>query len=210
MPKVSKLHLDARRRQILNAAIDCFAADGIHKTTMRDIIRKSGLSMGAIYQYFKSKEEIIATIAAERHRKEIGMIASATKTKDAIDSIRRVVRGFFDLLNEPGELNRRRAGVQFWAESLRNPSILALARAGIDEPRRKLVNILRMAQRQGRIPRNLQPDSLARVMIAAFQGFILQKAWDDSLDQSAFLITVETMLDGLVHLARTERQPSGP
>ncbi len=36
---------------------------GFHKTTMADVIRESGLSAGAVYGYFKSKEEIVAAIA---------------------------------------------------------------------------------------------------------------------------------------------------
>ena len=52
MPKVSQAHLDARRRQILDAAIECFAREGFHQTIMQDIVTQSALSPGAIYTYF--------------------------------------------------------------------------------------------------------------------------------------------------------------
>ena len=70
MPKVNDAYLDARRAQILNAAIICFARQGFHRATMHDIVEQSKLSPGAIYNYFGSKEEIIEAIANERHKEE--------------------------------------------------------------------------------------------------------------------------------------------
>jgi AcrR family transcriptional regulator len=43
MPKVSQKYLDARRSEILDAAIVCFSRDGFHRATMQDIVRQSGL-----------------------------------------------------------------------------------------------------------------------------------------------------------------------
>lgn len=63
MPKVSPEHMQARRDQIARAAIDEFAQRGIHSTSMVNIIKASGLSAGAIYTHFSSKDEIIAYVA---------------------------------------------------------------------------------------------------------------------------------------------------
>src|SRR5690242_18559394 len=65
MPKVSEEHRVARRAQIVAAARSCVIDQGFHKTTMADVIAASGLSAGAVYGYFKSKEEIVAAIAEE-------------------------------------------------------------------------------------------------------------------------------------------------
>ncbi|MCJ7824461.1 MAG: TetR/AcrR family transcriptional regulator [Anaerolineales bacterium] len=51
-----------RRRQILDAAEIVFAARGIEKTRMDDIVHESGLSKGALYWYFKSKDAIISAM----------------------------------------------------------------------------------------------------------------------------------------------------
>jgi len=48
-----------RRGQIIRAAMKLFAQKGFHKTTIKDIAKKSGLSLGAIYEYVRSKEEIV-------------------------------------------------------------------------------------------------------------------------------------------------------
>ena len=59
MPKVSDRYLEERRQQILGAAVACFARQGFHRTTMKDIYSECGLSPGAVYDYFKSKDDII-------------------------------------------------------------------------------------------------------------------------------------------------------
>jgi len=59
VPKVSEEHADARRQQIIDAAYRCFARKGFHQATMRDIYEEAGLSPGAVYHYFDSKDEII-------------------------------------------------------------------------------------------------------------------------------------------------------
>src|SRR4051794_12312971 len=49
MPKVSVEHEQMRRQQILDAALTCFGRRGYHATSMEDIVREAGLSIGAIY-----------------------------------------------------------------------------------------------------------------------------------------------------------------
>jgi TetR/AcrR family transcriptional regulator, transcriptional repressor of aconitase len=53
VPKVSEQYLQDRCSEILDAAAVCFARSGFHKATMRDIVRESGLSAGAIYICFQ-------------------------------------------------------------------------------------------------------------------------------------------------------------
>jgi AcrR family transcriptional regulator len=62
MPKVDQSYLDARRQQIVDAARTRFASQGFARTSLADIVAESGLSNGAIYRYFTSKDEIIAAI----------------------------------------------------------------------------------------------------------------------------------------------------
>ena len=63
MPRVSEAHLAARRQQILAAARVCFLRNGFHQTSMQDVIREAGLSVGAVYRYFPSKTDLITALA---------------------------------------------------------------------------------------------------------------------------------------------------
>jgi len=50
---------EATRRQILDTALELFRERGFEETTIRDIASRAGLSLGAAYYYFKSKEAIV-------------------------------------------------------------------------------------------------------------------------------------------------------
>ena len=63
MPKVTEAHRESRREQILIAAWKCFSRKGFHSTSMADVIKEAGLSAGAVYLYFRSKDEIIVAVA---------------------------------------------------------------------------------------------------------------------------------------------------
>ena len=69
MPKLKSETQNARREHILDAAERCFARTGFHRTTMQDICKMAGVSPGALYVYFDSKEALIAGIT-ERDRAE--------------------------------------------------------------------------------------------------------------------------------------------
>ena len=53
---------EARKDQILDAASEVFADKGVHASRMDDIVEKTGLSKGALYWYFKSKDDILIGI----------------------------------------------------------------------------------------------------------------------------------------------------
>jgi AcrR family transcriptional regulator len=51
-----------RRAQILEAALSCFGEKGLHASKIDDIVAASGLSKGAIYWHFKSKDDIFLAL----------------------------------------------------------------------------------------------------------------------------------------------------
>ncbi|HEY6540074.1 MAG TPA: helix-turn-helix domain-containing protein, partial [Ktedonobacteraceae bacterium] len=53
---------EERRNQILAAASTVFARSGFHEARMDDIAEEVGLSKGALYLYYKSKDAIIAAL----------------------------------------------------------------------------------------------------------------------------------------------------
>jgi AcrR family transcriptional regulator len=204
MPKVSEEHLDARRAQIVDAAVSCFARDGFHRTTMHEICREAGLSPGAVYRYFSGKDEIVEAIAAERHAREAGFMEHASEIGEGADALRAMGRAFFSSLADPDERRRRRLGVQVWAEALRNPAIHKLVKRGVDRPLAALVRMARDAQERGELSREIDPEGLARMLVALFQGFVLQQAWDPRADVATYLETVDAVIEAVL-VAPVER-----
>ncbi len=203
MPKVSQSHLDARRRQILDAAVECFAREGFHQTTMQDIVAQSALSPGAIYTYFKSKEDIIEAIARERNGRDRDLMLAARQHSAADAGFRQLIHDFFQTLRvDPEERKLRRLGIQIWAEALRNPRILELVRRGIDEAHGLFTDMVAQAQQRNELPATLSAGATARVMMALFLGFIVQQAWDDEVEVDPYV----EVLDAIVEASRASAQ----
>jgi AcrR family transcriptional regulator len=70
VPKIAKERTEENQRRIEAAALELFTKQGFHGTNSREIAEKVGVSSGAIYTYFPSKEAIFATLA-QRYRLRI-------------------------------------------------------------------------------------------------------------------------------------------
>jgi AcrR family transcriptional regulator len=154
MPKVSEEHLEARRRQILDAALTCFARDGFHRTSMQAIFEESGLSPGAVYRYFKGKDEIVAAIALETLS---GFAAAVTSGPPGGPEV--VLGRLLDAIDAvPMRDQRLRLALQVWSESMFDPRIAEFVREAIEA----------LQERIG------EPGQ-ARVLVALAQGSVVQR-----------------------------------
>ena len=194
MPKVSPEHLAARRQQILDAALVCFDRSGFHRTTMQAIIDEAGLSVGAVYRYFDSKEAIIEAIAEQRHTREAELIAEAMAVEDPRLALHRLADLYFGWLGDPDEQRRRRVGVQVWAEAVHHAGLRSVVRRGADQ-RLLLTGFLERAKEQGALPPDADPESVTRIYLALFQGFILQRAWEPGVEVGPYLKAVHDVID---------------
>ena len=177
MPKVTDAHRAARRDQILAAAARCVAREGFHKTTMAAVIAEAGLSAGAVYGYFKSKNEIIKAIAdralgqAAHHLHDLVEREEPVHPADAVEVFLRqvtapVVEGGVDL---------PRIAVQAWAEAVRDPEVHALAREKMLALRDALESVVLRCRRDGTLPADLDPAQAAQVLFGLLPGFVLQR-----------------------------------
>ena len=130
------------RRQIVETALKLFREKGFDETTIRDIAARAGLSLGAAYYYFKSKEAIVgayydyvqgehvtrARAAFANERDLRGRLRAALHTKvDIMREDRRLLRALFRYGGDPDhELSwfgpatrdQRRVSIGVFAEAL--------------------------------------------------------------------------------------------
>jgi AcrR family transcriptional regulator len=198
MPKISQAQRDARQHQILDAALAYFSQDGFHQTGMADIVKRSGLSHGAVYLYFQSKDDIIEALAVDRHRQEAILSAVTNHVEDPIAALRALVRAYAQWLTDPGAERTQRVSVNGWSEALRSERVRAGVVDGIDAPRQMITNLIERAQSKGLWSRAVSADVVARTLIALFQGFLLQKVWNEPLDIDAIASTINQMLGAFI------------
>jgi AcrR family transcriptional regulator len=197
MPKISGLRRESRREQILEAALACFSENGFHQTGMADIVRRSGMSHGAVYVYFPSKDDIIEALADDRHQREAVLNSVVKAAKDPIEALHALVRAYARWMMDPASAPSRRVGINGWAEALRSPRIHARIVDGIRIPQALIAELVSQAQRMQLLSGDLGADAIARSLIALFQGFVLQAAWGEELDIDACIAVIDRMLTGL-------------
>ena len=198
MPKVTEAHLEARHQQILDAASACFARQGFHQATMQDICREADLSPGAVYRYFAGKEDIIGAVCQDCQQQNLAVIGAATgQSDDTFEVLDQLADSSFTKLDEPEALEHMYLIIQLWAESLRSPQIMEMSRrVGLDLWRTALAQLMQQAKERGEIDPSLDPESIAQVLVSAWQGLVLQKAFDPQVDLSKYLAVLKALYHG--------------
>lgn len=168
MPRVTQAHLDARRQQILDAARVRFASHGFARTSMPDLVETSGLSIGAIYRYFKSKDEIVAAIC-EHATQALPTELTAESARGFLEHIRTMAR----------EEDHARLVAQIYAEAAVSPPLAALVQRQLDELRTDVAALLP----------DREPADAARIaeaFVALCHGYTQQLAVRGDVDPAPF------------------------
>jgi AcrR family transcriptional regulator len=197
MPKVKPEVLAARRDEILVAAETCFARQGFHQTTMQDVIKESGLSAGCIYGHFAGKDELIQAMGERRHARDTALFESGRGIVDPLEGLRVIARASLADLHKEEGLRSRRIALQLWAEALRDEAIHRQVIDGVHRPVALIVELLRRGQRGGAIDPALNARSIARSMVAMFQGYVLQRLWGEPFSVAEALAAFELFLKSL-------------
>jgi AcrR family transcriptional regulator len=89
----------ANRQAILDAAREVFREMGFEAATVRDIIRRTGLSVGAFYNYYRSKEEVVAALADDGARRFRPILhAEYLKATDFESYLRGALQAYFEFI----------------------------------------------------------------------------------------------------------------
>ena len=81
-------------RSLLTSGVRCFASSGYHATTTRDITAAVGLSPGALYVHFRSKEHLLFEIIRTGHVRSLETLREADAGEDAASCLRSLVARF--------------------------------------------------------------------------------------------------------------------
>lgn len=170
-----------RREQLIRAALEVFQEKGFHATTVRDIGRASGLTQGTIYNYVRSKEDILFLVCDRVIAEYISSMEQAVAaTGDPAARLREALRGVTRVMieqssaillvyHESHNLDRRSlrsllARVQGWINQFEELVAEGLGRERLSKTRRGLLtNIVTflptlIALRAWSLPKDLTHD----------------------------------------------------
>lgn len=169
MPRTKDDKLEAqRRREILEAAARCFVRDGFHGASMRAICAEAGLSAGAVYNYFPSKDAIIEGMA-EWEREEIGELAAYMR--DEVNALTALVEGARTMVAETTAFDAQ-LYAELIAEAGRNPSMAARFKETDDALKALLLETIERGQADGTVTDRHSAQDLLAMTMAIYEGLI--------------------------------------
>jgi AcrR family transcriptional regulator len=193
VPRVSAAHLAARRQQILDAAQTCFLRNGFHATSMQDVIAEAGLSIGAVYRYFKGKNEIVEAIALGYADQVGGLVAALSADPDR--SLADVMAGAIGVIDDNlGPAGPMRLAVQVWSEALRDERVGAIVDKVYGAIRASFVSVAERAAESGELDRDLDPEATGAALFALVIGYGLQKILTGRPDKDSYVRGVRAIL----------------
>lgn len=206
MPRLKSDTQRARRSHILDAAEQCFARSGFHRTTMQDICKIARVSPGALYLYFDSKEALIEGIS-ERNRSEFAerfqMLASAP---DFMAALRSLGEQYF--AEEPA--HKRLMCVEIGLESTRNPRVGEIYRSVDRFVNESFRSLFQRLKDEGRIDPVLDIAALANVFATVGDGLFWRRAVDPTFRPAEVLPAVTRMLGDLIRPVERSVNPEAP
>ncbi len=184
---------EARREQILLAALQCFGEKGYHASTMDDLVRESGLSKGSLYWHFRSKEEVFLALLDSFATEIYGdWDALAEADGDAIETLRQEIQASVD------RFSNQRVFLMAWVEFLSHPAARERMSEVYRVSRAKLAKIIKAGRRAGTLRPGAPAEQIAAALVAAIEGLFLQWLVDPDFDLRANVdVTWKLITEGL-------------
>jgi TetR/AcrR family fatty acid metabolism transcriptional regulator len=140
---------EARKDKIINAALAVFAEKGFSDATMADISKKAGVSTPVLYEYFKTKEDLLFTIPEKYTEEPIRIMEYILPyLREPEAKIRAIVQGYMNLYEQNPlyaslvmlqlKTNRNFLNTRAYEDSRKIPQLmLQIIREGINNGRFK-------------------------------------------------------------------------
>jgi AcrR family transcriptional regulator len=170
MPRVVPEYKEKAKGRIVKAGHEIFSKKGYHDTTMDDIADRLGVSKGALYQYFNSKEDLYRAILAARYQGMTEMLPSMPTGSSFSESC----QAFFDSLT--GDTSSLGLGFEIISEATRNPALAKVVRENYIETTRAIEACLQESRRTGSLRKDLDVHLLTKGLIALYDGLIVALA----------------------------------
>jgi len=194
MPRVSEAHLAARRQQILDAARRCFLREGFHNTSMQDVIAEAGLSVGAVYRYFKSKNELITSIAESVLDEASALFEDLSRHEPPLSPVEAVSRALDFVDRETGPDGVLRIALQVWAEAMRDPALATFVAGVYTRMRGHFVYLATRARDAGTLPADANVEAVGAVLFGTVPGYALQRILSNGPDKKTYLDGLRTLV----------------
>ena len=163
---------------------------------MQDVIKEAGLSVGAFYRYFKSKNELINAIAGAKVS-EVTSVLDELLVLDPMPPIPEIVERVLTLvdlsIDKGGPV---RIAVQVWGEAVHDPEVAVIVAGIYGRVRSRAVHIAERAQAAGKLAPEADPEGVGAALFGLIQGYILQRILIGNVDRTQYMNGVRALVAG--------------
>jgi len=182
LPKI--VDKDAKKHDIVQAALTIFARKGVANTKMADIAKAAGIGKGTIYEYFRDKDEIFfESFTHFMEMIDLTMGRRLYRLTDPVEKLRAFFEGWSEIIGVAGQ-DYIEIMLEFWAEGIRSNHDFASGPVNLkkvyEDFRGVIKSVLEEGIRQGKF-RTMNTTLSAATLIGALDGLMLQWILDKSI-----------------------------
>jgi len=182
MEQNTKIHsvpdpTEDRRRQILRAAMTCFARRGFHPTTMNDISAEAQISVGLIYRYFENKDAVISFMANE-HLDDLRRVLEQARSAPTLFEALELVS--ICHCEEQPEHIRVALVADLFAEAARNEQVRVMVRDVTEFFIRSVTDLIAASEEARTAAPGLNPRTAAEIIVDSTRGMMIRAIADSS------------------------------
>lgn len=166
MSRLVPEYKEEARSRILNAAQAAFSEKGYDQTTMEDIAHKIGVSKGALYLYFPSKEELFRAITEQAQNQLREVLSDSFKERDLLKG----ASAFLDTALSPQYRPNLYLTFEFLSQASRNEELRNLLKDDHDNDLTLVRAFLQDQRAQGKIRSDIDIHSLSFGIIGLYYG----------------------------------------
>lgn len=198
MGRVAGLTAEETRERVLDAAAGVFADQGFEGARMAQIAKAAGLSVGAIYNHYESKAELLAAVVERDSAHELGLLLASGEPAGVLELIARSGKGLNECPTQAPLL------AELILAARRDPDAAQSLTREVAERERMMADFIRFGQRTGEVVGDVDPVAVARFCLMLGLGSQLVRALErPGADPGAW----DSLIDRLVEVFRRTEEP---
>jgi TetR/AcrR family transcriptional regulator, transcriptional repressor of aconitase len=200
MPRITDERREARREQILEAARACLQEHGLEAVSMEMIIARSGLSTGAVYGYFKGKDQIINAVVTEGTAALGEQLVPILRNPqppalpELIEQLLGTIASFGH--GKRDGIDRLLVSIHGWSHSQTDPELRAATRLAYRRLRELFAETVTRWQAAGTFDAVADPSAVAELLTSVCLGFVAQRALAGDAGVRAHVDALEALSRG--------------
>ena len=186
---------DQRKEQILKSAFHCFSKRGFELVTMEEIAKEAGLSKGAVYWHFKSKDELIMELILNWNKTGENILYKMA-LECSLDEL--IYKYPAYILREMDLKNHYNLLFYMWARSIENKEVYRMLSQSYAEWKMKAAEFIKSGIAKKIFRTDLDPEIFADTIDGLFNGLMVQWHLDKKMDfEKSWKTAIDMLMDGV-------------